>query len=113
METTIILGIYWDDGKENGNYYHIGVIYRGNVKENGNYYYWGFIGMMKKKMETTIVYWGYIAFRVLGSGFWVTPVSQDLWAQCFGCSDVGYSHFSMLVQDHKTSCIMNDALGRL
>ena len=62
-------------------------------------------------METTIVHWGYIEFRVLGSGFWVTSVSQDLWAQCFGCSDVGYSHFSMLVQDHKTSRIMMPWVG--
>ena len=40
METTIIgyirviLGLYWDNGKENGNYYSI---YWDNGKENGNY----------------------------------------------------------------------------
>ena len=75
METTImgyigilgyILGIYWDNGKENGNYYSILVLYWENGKENGNYYsilvettivYWCYIGIMEKKMETTIVYW--------------------------------------------------------
>ena len=41
METTIIyiLGLYWDNGKENGNYYSI---------------YWGHIGITDKKMETTM-----------------------------------------------------------
>ena len=38
-----ILGIYWDNGKENGNYYSMSGIY---------------IGIMEKKMETTVVYWG-------------------------------------------------------
>ena len=37
-------GIFWDNGKENGNYYSImGYIlglYRNNGKENGNYYKW-------------------------------------------------------------------------
>ena len=37
-----ILGLYWDNGKENGNYYSIiGFIlglYWDNGKENGNYY---------------------------------------------------------------------------
>ena len=34
-----ILGLYWDNGKENGNYYSIlGLLYRDNGKENGNYY---------------------------------------------------------------------------
>ena len=43
METTIILGLYRDNGKENGNYFiiagYIGVIW----------------GIMEKKMETTIM----------------------------------------------------------
>ena len=43
METTgiigVISGIYWDNGKENGNYY---LRFR------------GYIGIMEKKMETTI-----------------------------------------------------------
>ena len=34
-----ILGIYWDNGKENGNYYRILGVYRDNGKENGNYYW--------------------------------------------------------------------------
>ena len=48
------MGIYGDNGKENGNYY------------NGLYYtlilgvYRGNIGIMEKKIETTIVYWGYM-----------------------------------------------------
>ena len=62
METTImgyilrlyrvILGLYWENGKENGNYYnglYIGVMLG---------LYWGYIGIMEKKMETTIM--GYI-----------------------------------------------------
>ena len=44
METTrgYILGLYWDNGKENGNYYrvYIGVI----------------LGIMEKKMEATLGY---------------------------------------------------------
>ena len=48
METTIqgyilILGLYWDNGKENGNYY------LGLYTNIG-----GFIGIMAKKMETTL-----------------------------------------------------------
>ena len=33
-----ILGLYRDNGKENGNYYSILGLYRDNGKENGNYY---------------------------------------------------------------------------
>ena len=35
------MGLYRDNGKENGSYYN-GVVY------------WGYIGIMEKKMETTI-----------------------------------------------------------
>ena len=38
METGIILGLYWDNGKANGNYYSILGLYWENGKENGNYY---------------------------------------------------------------------------
>ena len=55
METTImgiikgyiILGLYWDNGKESGNHYngdyilgvhYIGVVLGDNGKENGNHY---------------------------------------------------------------------------
>ena len=45
METTIVYwGLYWNNGKANGNYY----------------LYWGYMGIMEKQMETTIVYWGCI-----------------------------------------------------
>ena len=59
------MGLYWDDGKENGDYYSILGVYWDNGKENGDYYsmlglYWGYIGMMEKKRETPIVCWGYI-----------------------------------------------------
>ena len=62
-----ILGLYRENGKENGNYYIIIGLYREifglyweNGKENGNYYiiiglyreYWGYIGRMENKMET-------------------------------------------------------------
>ena len=40
-----MLGLCWDNVKENGNYYSI---------------YWGHIGITDKKMETTIVCWGYV-----------------------------------------------------
>ena len=55
-----ILGLFKDNGKENGNYYnglyrycrgYIGLC-RDNGKENGNYYI--IIGIMEEKMETTI-----------------------------------------------------------
>ena len=56
-----MLGLYWDNGKENGNYYNglyrgglyrvILGLYRDNGKENGNYYsyvvlYRGYTGVM-------------------------------------------------------------------
>ena len=31
-------GFFWDNGKENGNYYSKLVLYSDNGKENGNYY---------------------------------------------------------------------------
>ena len=52
------MGLYWDNGKENGNYYSIlgipvkgfiGVLlglYRDNGKEKGNYYNIGVIGLI-------------------------------------------------------------------
>ena len=55
MKTTIMgyvgvmLGLYWENGKENGNYYnglYIGVMLG---------LYWGYIGRMEKNMETTIM----------------------------------------------------------
>ena len=58
-ETTIlyiILGLYWDNGKENGNYWdysgsirilgYILGLYWDNGKENGNYYNGDYIGSM-------------------------------------------------------------------
>ena len=38
------LGLYWDNGKENGDYYYRLILYK------------GYIGIMEKKMETTILY---------------------------------------------------------
>ena len=44
----IVLGLYWDNGKENGNYKecrgHIGIIGL----------YWGYLEIMENKMETTV-----------------------------------------------------------
>ena len=37
------VGLSWDNGKENGNFY--------------NGLYTDYIGIMEKKMETTIAYW--------------------------------------------------------
>ena len=49
------------NGKENGKWDYIGVIYWGNIgvmekKMETTVVYWGTIGVMEKKMETTIVY---------------------------------------------------------
>ena len=58
----VILGFYWDNGKENGSYFRI---YLGIWDR-----YWGgyigvLLGIMEKKMETTIIlvlYWVYRGF---------------------------------------------------
>ena len=34
-----MLGLHWDSGKENGNYYLISGLYWDSGKENGNYYF--------------------------------------------------------------------------
>ena len=46
----VLLGLYRDNGKENGNYY--------------NWLSWGYIEIMEKKLETTIIM-GYIGVRTL------------------------------------------------
>ena len=43
----ILGGIYWDDGKENGNYRN----YRGYIGVVLGFY-WEYIGIMEKKMES-------------------------------------------------------------
>ena len=40
-----MLGLYWDNGKEHGNYCNVGVC---RVR-------WGYIGIMEKTMETSIM----------------------------------------------------------
>ena len=37
VSVMLILGLYRDNGEENGNYYSILGLYRGNGEENGNY----------------------------------------------------------------------------
>ena len=49
-----MLGIYRDNGKENGNYRD----YRG--------LYWGYTGMMEKNMETIGIMWDYIHWGCIG-----------------------------------------------
>ena len=44
----VIRGVFWDNGKENGNYQSILGLH------------WGSIGIMEKKFETTTIYSGYI-----------------------------------------------------
>ena len=44
----MLLGLNWDNGKENGNYCSI----------------LSYIGIMEKKMETTVVYWGYLSYSL-------------------------------------------------
>ena len=57
METTIVLqayiGVYWDNGRENANYYNGLVIILG--LHNIGVQYWGYIGIMQRNMGTTIV----------------------------------------------------------
>ena len=58
METTIVYrGLYWDNGKENGNYYIIWGFILGSWKRKWKllYYMGVYIGIMEKKMETTIL----------------------------------------------------------
>ena len=38
LASQVILGLYWDNGKSNGNYYSILGLYWDDGKENGNYY---------------------------------------------------------------------------
>ena len=45
-------GLYWDNGKENGNYY------KGLYRDYRGIVFKGYIGRMEKKMETTVM--GYI-----------------------------------------------------
>ena len=52
--------MYWDNGKENGNYY---IVYWGNTgimekKMETIIVCWGNMGIMEKEMEATIVHWG-------------------------------------------------------
>ena len=58
------MGIYWDNGKENGNYRDYGVYYR------------GYTGIMEKKMETTGDYIGIIGY-VWGPGGYTTPIMEN------------------------------------
>ena len=54
---------YWDNGKENGNYYSIlGIPLKGFIGVILGLY-WGYIGIMENEMETTIM--GY-----MGVLFW-------------------------------------------
>ena len=69
METTIvqdgyigdILGLYGDNGKQNGNFYRYNMVIQG--------IYWDYMGIMENKMETSIgiiwLYRGYIGI-ILG-----------------------------------------------
>ena len=52
------MGLYRDNGKENGNYSSILGIMEKKMKTT--LACWGYIGIMEKTMETTVVYWGYI-----------------------------------------------------
>ena len=50
----VILGLYQEHGKENGNYYILQVLY------------WVYIGRMEKNMETTTFYGGHIGILLSG-----------------------------------------------
>ena len=55
-------GLYWDNGKENGNYYN--GLYRVYI----GYIIGGYIGIMEKKMETTILYIQIRVWKIRRSG---------------------------------------------
>ena len=55
--------LFWDNGKENGNYCSTLVLFWENGKENGNYCGILHFGIMKKKMEILVVYLGYLGKR--------------------------------------------------
>ena len=50
-----MLGLYRDNGKENGNYYSILGLYRDNGKENGNYYLGFRFRVLKFRCSASIV----------------------------------------------------------
>ena len=60
------MGLYRDNGKENGNYYNILGLYRDNGKENGNYY--NILGLYRDNGKENGNY--HLGFRVLGFGLW-------------------------------------------
>ena len=57
----VMLGTYWGNGKENGNYYYFG-LYRDDGKQNGSYY------NLFLRMDGC-----HVGFRIggLGFGVWV------------------------------------------
>ena len=52
METSILLGLYWYNRKENGNYCSILGLYWDSGKENGNCR--SVSGLMENRTETTV-----------------------------------------------------------
>ena len=54
-------------------------LYRDNGEENGNYYilYWVYMGRMEKKMETTTL-WGYVGSKSISGASWGTPCIAGL-----------------------------------
>ena len=54
----MLLGFFWDNGKENGNYYSVQVrLYWDHFRVLMGLYcrlYWGYMGIIEKEMETTI-----------------------------------------------------------
>ena len=51
-----VLGLYWNNGKEHGDYYVVYWGYIGILEKHVSFdiVYWGCIGVMEKNMETTI-----------------------------------------------------------
>ena len=55
------MGLYGDNGKENGSYYSIlGYLGIMEKKVEATIVHWGYMGIMEQNMEATIVHWGYM-----------------------------------------------------
>ena len=80
------MGLYWDNGKENGTtivyWVYIGIMEK---KMETTIVYWVYIGIMEKKMETTRVYWVYIGIMEkkmeTTSQETMSKLKRDTWAQ--------------------------------
>ena len=73
------MGLYGDNGKEDGNYYSILGLYRDNGKENGNYYsILGYNGVILGSWRMKWKLLKYVMFRVQRVGLRVLSCRQNI-----------------------------------